>query len=881
MIFSSTKICNSVSTILFLGSLSFGVDTSAAQASETQSSTEPEIELDKIVITGSHLAVRESDIASPIEVINRESIDASGAATLNDFVKNIVSNIGAEFNADPFSQNTSGGTSQINLRGLGLSSTLTLINGRRTALAGGYANDGSTFIDINAIPLIAVERIEIVKDGASALYGSDAVAGVVDFITRNDFEGIEISTGYQTTTEGSQEDKDISLLWGWQGDKLKTMFAASYFDRKPLAATERDFTEGTGTSVLGNPGAFIPLGAIDPTSPYAGLNGLAPAGTPIRDPGCEAGGGIIEEGANEYFGTCDMNFIPFYNLVPEEDRLQTFLNMEYALSHDWSIFAEAGYSETNQNFKASPSLPLLNFPIVPATNVGNLPANGGYGTPLVFLGRTLGNGAEASDQERESTNTRFLLGINHQMNKNWKLESAYHYSTSYYYLGGPDTLIDRFDAALNGVGGPNNNEYFNPFATALSIPALANSQAVVDDFTDISYRKIDTSLQTVDAIITGPLFELSAGRVESAFGIQYRYETNKQRLDANSRAFNYAFVVGSENSSDSRDIYALFSEFMLPVADTVNVQLAGRFEDYGGDTGSSFDPKVGIRWNATDAWSLRSTISTAFRAPSLHQTSSFTIAAEQLEGSFVPVVTEGNSDLQPEEALIFNAGAIFKPSQQMSVSLDYWRYDYEDIIVKESAEGVLAADPNDPKIIRDPITNSITRVNLDFINASSVVTDGIDLIFDYRLPTDKGVFGVNSNSTYINSYQLKERNGGEAIDAVGQRNELNIARPLPPWRSMLTFSWLYTNHEVSTTSRYTDSYDDDANDDASVDHHLTQDIQYRYFLPLIKMIESNVAIGAINLFDNDPPAVEDNFGYDSKIHDPRGRMVYARLTVQF
>jgi iron complex outermembrane receptor protein len=870
------KIRYLVCFILFLGSLFPVLYASAEQSSVA----EPPVELDPVVITGSHIAVRESDIASPIEVIGRESIEASGAATLNDFVKNIVSNIGAEFNADPFSQTTSGGTSQINLRGLGLSSTLTLLNGRRTSLGGGYANDGSTFVDINAIPLIAVERIEIVKDGASALYGSDAVAGVVDFITRNDFEGIEITTGYQTTTEGSQEDKDISLLWGWQGDKLKTTLALSYFDRQALAATERDFTEGTGESILGNPGAFIPLGAIDPGSPYAGLNGLAPAGTPIRDPGCEAGGGIIAEGANDFFGTCDMNFIPFYNLVPEEDRLQSFFNMEYALSHNWSVFAEAGYSETNQTFTASPSFPLLTFPVIPATNVGNLPANGGYGTPLVFLGRASGNGAEASESERESTSTRFLLGINNQINQNWQWESAYHYSASYYYLGGPDTLIDRFDAALNGVGGPNNNEYFNPFATALTVPALANNQAVIDDFTAISYRKVDTSLQTWDAIITGSLFELPAGKVESAFGIQYRYETNRQRLDANSRAFNYAFVVGSENSSDSRDIYALFSEFMLPLADTVNVQLAGRFEDYGGDTGSSFDPKIGIRWNPNETWSLRSSVSTAFRAPSLHQTSSFTIAAEQLEGSFVPVVTEGSTDLKPEEAVIFNAGTIFKPSKEMRVSLDYWRYDYEDIIVKESAEGILAANPNDPRIIRDPTTNSITRVNLDFINASSVVTDGIDLILDYRLPTEVGVFGLNSNSTYINSYELKEHAGGETIDAVGQRNELNIARPLPPLRSNLSLSWLYANHELSTTSRYTDSYEDDAND-ASVDHHLTQDIQYRYFLPMLKMIESNIAIGAINVFNNDPPAVEDNFGYDSKMHDPRGRMVYGRLTVQF
>ncbi|OUS27220.1 hypothetical protein A9Q99_15660 [Gammaproteobacteria bacterium 45_16_T64] len=869
-------------TLLLLLSHSFISSAFADDNTQTQNSAQ-----DTVVVTGTYLPVRQSDIASPVEVIDRETIESSGAPTLNDFIKNIESNVGAEFNADVFSQGTSGGTSQINLRGLGLSSTLVLLNGRRTTLSGAYANDGSTYVDINTVPMIALDRVDVVKDGASALYGSDAVAGVVDFITRDDFEGIEFSTGYQETTDGNQSDTDFSLLWGWHGDKLKTLIALAYFERTPMAATERDFTEGTATNTAGFPASFIPLGAIDPASPYFALNGLAPAGTPIRDAGCVAGGGIIAEGANPFFGTCDSDSIPFFELVSEEDRQQGLVTIDFELNQHWNIFGEALYSKTEQSQTSSPSLPNLSFPVVPADNIGNLPINGGFGVPVVFIGTTLSNDSPPSINERISETARALIGVQHQINEHWRWESAYQYSYNNYYLGGPDTLTDRFNAALNGNGGSNNNEYFNPFSSALTVSDLGNSQAVIDDFTSISYRRIRTELQTWDAVVIGPLFDLPSGSIESAFGVQYRNETNRQELDENSNAFNYDFVVGASDSSDSRDVYAVFSELMIPVTDNLNIQLAGRFEEYSQNKENSFDPKLGIRWNATPTWSFRSSVSTAFRAPSLHQTSTYSIAIDQIGGSFVPVVTEGNADLTPEKAFISNLGVVFEPTNNLRASLDYWRYEYKDIIIKESAEGIFAANPNDPKIVYDATTGGISQLNLDFINASSVITDGIDLTFKYMMPTEYGSFKITNNTAYIHRYNLQVEEDDATIHAVGSRNFLNIARPLPRWRSSLGLSWLYGQHGFSTTTRYTHSYRNDEidennpSDDSDIDSHLTQDVQYNYSIPINDEFESQVTLGVINLFDQDPPEVSTNFGYDSKLHDPRGRLVYGRVTLRY
>lgn len=833
-----------------------------------------------VIVTGTYLSVDQDTIASPVDVIDRRSIEASGAATVNDLLKNLESNVGAEFNADIFTQNTSGGTSQVNLRGLGLSSTLTLVNGRRMTLSGAYANDGSTFVDINTVPLIAVERVDVVKDGSSALYGSDAVAGVVDFITRRDFEGLELSSGYQTTTNDRQTDKDISLLWGWHGEKIKTMLALSYFDRSPLAADKREYTKGTGISVLGNPGAFVPMGAIDPSSPYAALDGLAP-GMPIRDAGCEAGGGVIPDGSDAYFGTCSTDYIKFFNLISEEERKQALFTVDLDVDENWSMFGEMTYAKMEQKQRATPSFPNLTFPIIPATNIGNLPGNGGFGTPVVFLGRALDESAPASMNDRESETFRVLAVVNNKINERWKWESAYNYSFNNYYFGGPDILIDRFNAALNGQGGPDNDEYFNPFSSAIFTPELANSQSVIDDFTSLSEREIKTSLHTWDAVLIGSLFDMEAGPVESAFGVQYRRESNRQTLDANSNAQNFVFVVGSSNSSDDRDVYSMFTEFMFPVTADVNVQLAGRFEEYGGHVGNSFDPKIGVRWNITPELSLRTSASTAFRAPSLHQTSSNTIALQEIENAFIPIVTDGSSDLKPETAKIFNLGFVYNPLSEVRASIDYWRYDYNDIIIKENAEGIYENDPNDPRIVRDPTINQITRINLNYINASSVITDGVDLSVEYRTVTDYGQFYVTNSTSYVNRYDLKLDDGGETIRAVGSRNFLNMARSLPHWRSSIMLGWSNGGHEVSTTVRYTGAYKDDENNDDRIDDHLTQDFQYNYFVPVVMNVEPQLTLGVINMFDQDPPAVNTNYGFDSKLHDPRGRLVYGRITLRY
>lgn len=844
-----------------------------------QNKTSAEHQLENIVVTGSLIPQKNNDIASPTIIISREDISESGASNTNDLLKHLTINTGAEINSDPFTQSSSAGTSQINLRGLGFASTLTLINGRRTTLSGAFSIDGANFVDINNIPLSAIERIEILKDGASALYGSDAVAGVVNFITRKDFNGFEFSGGHKSVASGSNNDTDLNFTWGLQDGSLSAMATVSHYQQEPMNTTERDFTLGTGISALGSPGAFIPVAAIDAASPYKPYEGLAPAGTPYRDSGCADAGGTPDSASP--FGTCNLDYLAYSYLMADESRTLAMATFDYQVNSQQSYFAELSLTDSDSRFTTAPSFANLTFPIVPADNPGNLTANGGFGTPVVYLGRPMGDGFDTQINKRLSKNYRLVTGLRQTFSTDTQFEGAYQYSLNEFKYKGADTLIDRFAAALNGVGGPNNDEYFNPFSSAYTDPSLANSQSVINDFWVPFNHKITAELHTIDATLTSSFALTDFDPIQTAMGVQFRQESNEQVADENSQALNYAFVSGTQSSKGDRDIMAIFAEASIPYQDNIRLQLAARSEHYGGKTGSTFDPKIGVLWSPSQDIQVRSSLSTAFRAPSLQQKSNSTVAVEQIGSDFVPVLTQANSDLQPEEATIANIGVSMNLTQSFSGSLDYWSYDYSDIIIQESAEAIFANDPNDPRISYDSNTSKVTRVDVQFVNASSIKTDGLDFNLNYTLSSSYGIYTINKQTSWIQRYDLTETKGGTTIDALGSRNGLNIARSLPPLRSNLSISWLMDRHSTTLVTRYIDEYKDDANNNTNIKQNISHDIQYGYQLPYLGRWQSNVSLGIINLLDTDPPQVSTIMGYDTKIHDPRGRVFYARVTASY
>lgn len=839
--------------------------------------------IEDIRVTGSYLKREALSGGSPMTVITADDLGFFGLTNVADVIGYLPINTGSEFNADVFTQNLSAGTSNFNLRGLGLNSTLVLLNGRRQTVSGGVADDGSTFVDLNAlVPLNVVGRVEILKDGAAALYGTDAVAGVVNVLTRTDVDGFELEGEFSSTTRSSQHDLTLRGLYGVQSDRFNFTFSASYLRRSWLPAVDREFTQGQGFSGFGQPGAFILLA---PSPSFPDLPSSLADPQSVIDPDCGPAGGVPNETEpGSGLGTCTFDFSPYYHIVPRERRWLSYASTTLDMD-DVEIFAEAGYAHTDVLRGTSPSFPILNLATVPANNPGNI-----FDVPALFLGRPLGADAPVNLVTHASETWRALAGARGQFSDRWDWDLAANYSTNRHVVKIQNSLADRFDAALNGLGGPTNDQFFNPFGSAtLSQPgdATFNDPAVIDDFLSTATYDYKTSLFSVDGLVSGSLVETSRGPLAIAFGAQLRRESITGDLNDQFNAENYLFLIGGPDFSGHRTVVAGFSEFNIPLTNSLNAQVALRHEAYQ-DGPDSTDPKIALMWQPSDQVSVRASFGTAFRAPSVFQRFSSQTVLQNISDPvtnsliFRGVRTVGTEDLDPERADVFNAGATFRSDIGLTLSADYWRFDYTNIIVKESAQAIIDANPFDPRVIRE--AGQVLRVDTNYVNAPAVQTYGFDIAAAYDFEDAAGdVWRLSMDITHINKYLIQETPNGPKRDVSGSRNFRTFARSLPKWRSTLGATWERGQIGAATYIKTVSGYFDDQNS-APIDNHVTVDAQIRFIFAqpsLSGKAAPIVVLGVTNLFDEDPPPVATNVGYDSKVHDPRGRVVYLRLSSAF
>ncbi|REL36421.1 TonB-dependent receptor plug domain-containing protein [Thalassotalea euphylliae] len=871
--------------------------TQIVYAQQETSADEQEVEL--ILVTGSFVRRSENfESPSPLAVVDSVAIDALGAKNISDITQTLTINTGAENNPDAFTQNATAGTSNINLRGLGVASTLVLLNNKRQVVTAQPNNGGVNFVDTSSlVPMIAIGRMEIVKDGASALYGSDAVAGVVNFITKNDYEGVKVTAEYQDGKYGDNKEYVIQGLWGTVGDDSSLMAAVSYTNRSPMFLTDRRLSRiEDDISALGNPGSFF-LGAtpfIDPTgcSEFGGFPQLlAPSGTV---PGLD-------------IGFCGFDFVRTYSYVADESRVSSYFKATKEFSDDIKWTTEVSYARNRAERGGSPSFPILTFPTVPADHPSNV-----FGAPVSFFGRAIGFGAPGDPANTESDTARFSTTLTGELEDGfWEL--SYTAARNDFLFTVNDTLAQEFQNALNGFGGQGCDpftgsagvgpcEYFNPFATSYTV--LPNSQNVIDSFTAQQQIDSESNLEVAEALISTDLFEMDAGAAGIAFGIQYRYQDLTQDYDALSNQDRFSFVIGNPDVKGDQDTWAAFAEVALPLTEDLDVQLAVRYEDYGGSTGDTVDPKVAASWRVNESFSLRGSYSTSFRAPSIFQrdggATSLNQMVDPLTGAtaFAAARASGNEDLKPEESTAYNLGFSLEPVDDFSIEIDYWNFEFEDLIIQENFQAILNADPQDTsRVIRagDPLNGPLLQVNTTYVNATSLETAGLDLVSSYRIDTDFGQLTPSLNATYILDYDLDDPQAGR-IDGVGFRNFGNIGVSTPELRMNFGLNWAVENHSANLFVRYIDSYDDDQNcADGSaladgcpdgfreIDSHVTVDFQYNVNLGAMFDTENSyvLTLGGTNITDQDPPQVFTNSGFDSKVHDPRGRQLYARVAIEF
>jgi iron complex outermembrane receptor protein len=842
-------------------------------------------DVEEVMVTGSYIKGSVTDGASPVEVIDREEIENIGAVSIADITRNLSVNSGSENASDSFTQGSTQGTSNVNLRGLGLSSTLILIDGRRQTLTGATANDGSAFVNTNAIPVVALERVEVLKEGAAAVYGSDAVAGVVNYIFRRDFTGVEFEMSSQEADISGQTDDRVSVIWGAENGNTNFVLAASILDRSPMSGADFDPSLAQlGISGLGT--SFLLFGPSTVASgPYAGTY------TPFQNvpsPTCVADQGILIPQASG--SRCGFVYGPRFNVVNDEDHTSMYGSFKTLLANGNGL--EIDYMSTaidvNDN-PQSPSYPALSY-LSPANAI--MPGTGGnpFGVPVLWLGRALGSAYPSPNAPREIETDRFSIGLNGEFDNGFDWDAHYTVSSEDLYGQQPDTSTSKFSAAIKGNGGSAGNQTWDLFTPS------NNSADLIKWISTNQQTWTSTELSVFDFLMTG-----SIGDIDIASGLQFRDESFDVARGASSIAqFDAAgnitqpadllFLGGGLESTASRNATALFIEGSMNPSDRLEVKGALRYEDLESD--SSVDPKIAFRYQASDELALRASFSTSFREASLAQLTSTNISLQGIQDynadgsakggtAFIRIAQANNPNLAPEESDNMNIGAMWNPTDKLSMKLDYWAIDYTNVITIESAQGKVAANPLDSDVKRTA-GGTLTGVTTKYFNAANVNTSGLDFESTYDFDTSFGQAQVGVNMMHMFEYEIPV--GNTTKDVVGLFNHDNFARSLPDTKAVFHAALNSGQNSLSLFGRYTGDYKTTRPLSAtasargfsqSIDSFFTVDLMNSY---LVEMNDSELklSLGITNMFDEEVPLVYDaaNWSYDAKHHDPRGRMIY-------
>lgn len=874
--------------------------------------------MEEILVTGSYVR-RSVDSPSPIQVMDRDELAAVPRSNLAEFFVSTTINSGSFFFNDSISQERSS-ASNIELRGLGPQATLVMLNGHRAVNNSQRNREGNVLVDVNALtPTIMIDRIEVLKDGASALYGSDAVAGVVNILTRNDFEGMEVSVDYKVTESQGADDYTFAGIWGGGSDTTHLVAAVDYQDRDPFSMDERfpDRIDQFGLRTpAGLPGTFNtnvgPGAPVLVSDPLCGDPGVAAAVGNRNAPGSvggRPGGTAGTPGTLCFFNNAGGRFV-----IGAEERLRAMITATHQLTDDVELGVELGYSRTRTEriggtFQIGDSVD-SGVPVAPA----NHPFNP-FGTAVQLFGVRVLPNTTPDPLFIDSDDWRAAFDLSGDINSKWHWDAALVYARNDSESKLTDSITSRVQLALNGLGGPGCNpltgtpdtgscQRFNPFGSSIfAAPgtAGANSPELVDWLLGTSTNDANSSLFTVEGVVSGELMDLPGGPLGIAVGYQYRDETLENDFDSLANAGAFGFLTQSPDFDLQRDVWGVFFEFIAPVHNTLELQFAGRFEDYGGDL-NTFDPKVAAMWTPMEGLIVRGSWGTSFRAPGLLQAGGTITAAARVAGprvvggvvlpgsttTFTPVQTiVGDPNLDPEESETLSFGFDWEINDEFSIGAEWWRFEFTDIVVPPSAAAIVGGSPFDPRIVRNP-GGFVTGLNLVFENAAVLETSGLDLRFNWSHGLGNiGTVGLSSTTTWTIEYDQQSTANSPVIDGVGKRNFLlPFGAPTPEWRSNLTASWLRGPHSARLTTRILTGIEDDFPGNAAISEdetYTTVDFLYTFTWGNDLLGgETKLSFGINNLTDAEPPVINNDFvTTEVRLYNPRGREFFLAINKAF
>jgi len=875
----------------------------AAQSADSQ----PE----EIVVTGSYIQRSSFKGPSPVQQITAQDLASQGAMDVIDAVQYLSINTGSDLASQDIGGTGSeaGATGQFNLRGLGLDATLTLVDGHRVAAHQGQG------VSLSQIPVVMIERIDVLKTGASATYGSDAVAGVVNIITRKDFDGFDVQLDYRSSDTIGRDEWSISAIGGASSDRGSATIAVERTSKDlvfvrdlPSAKTPPPGARSFFSSTFGNPGNYQPWVGD-------GATGF-PVGGPLPDPECGTSAGLgISFLAG---GLCSTDNMVFDSILPDEERTTGWGNFTYNLTRNLEARGQISFSRQRIKTASSPTFPTFapviiprSHPDFPAELDAQLPP---IATGVKWWGRPYGNNAGSFDigvQDKPTQRDSYTISLGMRANleiggRDWYLDAAVVDSSYEFrdpgYIGRFDTSATRLQAALDACRDPADPLYnpdppgcFNPFGNAVTT-GTPNSQEIFDYFNVQEWEVDETKLRTYDLVLSGNLLDLPSGPLGVAVGMQLRQESYLEDLPeilnkGDSSYYTYDFGGGQtfwDDIAAARDVNAVFAELAIPLPQ-LEIQLAVRSEDYEG-VGRTTDPKIAASFDVTDSITLRGSWSTAFRAPRLDQLfvggSSIARIIQQNTGTDsvrTTRTTGGNPDSEEAESWVF--GVQFD-GERFSADLDVWRFEYDGLLATENAQAIVNAVCPGPIgtscNLDHPLASRITfdqsgevqAIEIGFVNAASMKTQGVDLDLRWRgFEVFGGSYTGTLSATYVDSFKIKDGPNSPEMEVAGQLNESNIARATPKLRANLINSWNRGNHGASVIVRYIDGVRDELSDRIPyVPSHTTVDVNYSLDLPNLGAEGATVSLGLINAFGRAAPRADTMVSVSPVLHDVRGRM---------